>query len=113
MEPTRQSQTRFNVLDLKGRANRLEFAVFFIAWLIWLVARSFLDGPADVGIIIGLGMTVSVVMLLSAARRLHDLGRSGWWALLGFVPFLNLAIFVALSVLPGKREQNRFGHAPL
>ena len=47
MEPTRQSQTRFNVLDLRGRANRLEFAVFFIAWLIWLVARSFLDGPED------------------------------------------------------------------
>lgn len=64
------------------------------------------------------------------AKRLHDRGRSGWWAALilvsivavwphpaGFLDFVFFAVlvwaFVELAVMPGERGANRFGTNPL
>ncbi len=43
-------------------------------------------------------------------KRLHDLDRSGWWVLVGFVPYGGpLAKVVILGCLPGTKGANRFG----
>lgn len=63
----------------------------------------------------GLSLLVSLALflpLLSAVvRRLHDTDRSGWWYLLGLVPFggIVLVVFWALDGTPGS---NRFGVSP-
>ena len=43
------------------------------------------------------------VSFASVVRRFHDRGRSGWWALLYFVPFIGwLWILIECGFLPGK-----------
>jgi len=46
-------------------------------------------------------------------KRLHDLGRSGWWTLGLFVPIFGLIIFVALIVVKGDSGPNKYGSDPL
>lgn len=75
-------------------------------------------------------VSMTGIMLFVQARRLHDLGRTGWWALAVtfgpvavMLPFLVLGLFTAtlvgiavevalmilLGALPGEPGENRFG----
>lgn len=108
-----QAQRRFDLFDLGGRASRIEVATLFPAWAVWLLIREGLVQTGQWGLILVVGITLSIALLLASVRRLHDLGRTGWWSLLGFVPFLNFALFLGLSVIPGKATPNRFGPPPI
>lgn len=45
-------------------------------------------------------------------RRLHDTGRSGWWMLVGLVPFIGGVWQLILMVLPGDEGANMYGPDP-
>lgn len=44
-----------------------------------------------------------------AVLRLHDIGLSGWFALLLYVPYLGVVINCLLAIYPGQTDTNRFG----
>lgn len=44
-------------------------------------------------------------------RRLHDTGRSGWWILLAFIPYIGgLALLIICCLKSG--EDNKYGPKP-
>ena len=49
----------------------------------------------------------SAALMVLAARRCHDLGWSGAWALLMGVPFTNVALGLLLLCLPGDPQARR------
>lgn len=46
------------------------------------------------------------------ARRLHDIGKSGWWQLLWFIPIIGWVIIIVFLVTKGDQGQNGFGPDP-
>lgn len=97
-----------------GRARRSEYwwwalfatlaqvALYAMA-LIILVATSNDDGgtlPGLLGwiplIVVSLGLALP--SLAVAVRRLHDTSRSGWWLLIGAIPFINIVTAIVLLV---------------
>lgn len=46
-------------------------------------------------------------------RRFHDQDKSGWMALLSFVPVVGGLIVLVFMCLPGTRGPNRYGEDPL
>lgn len=98
--------------DFTGRARRREYwgftlfyVLFFLAlYLPMLVAGAYgivanipalLFVAAGFWVVLQLGSAASIVPSLSVAtRRLHDTGRSGWWQLLAYVPFLGYMILI-------------------
>ena len=51
-------------------------------------------------------------LLSSGIRRLHDIGRTGAWVLLGFIPFLGSIVLLIMFCFPSKPEENRWGPKP-
>ncbi|MCH7750572.1 MAG: DUF805 domain-containing protein [Planctomycetes bacterium] len=45
-------------------------------------------------------------------RRLHDLGFSGWFAVIGLIPYLGQILWIALFVVPGNNRPNKYGPQP-
>ena len=102
-----------------GRASRSEFwwfQLFIMIISIPLYLLSFYAGySGSQGLALvatGLGVVMWLAFVLpsiaATIRRLHDTDRSGWWLLLGFVPFVSLVLLVFL-LLPGTPGGNRFG----
>jgi len=50
---------------------------------------------------------VTLVGLALTVRRLHDIDRSGWWVLIGLVPFGGIVLLV-FALLEGTPGPNRF-----
>lgn len=46
-------------------------------------------------------------------RRLHDIGRSGWWLLIGLVPLVGLIVLIVWFCKKGDEAPNNFGSNPL
>ncbi|WP_425091225.1 DUF805 domain-containing protein [Tropicimonas sp. S265A] len=46
------------------------------------------------------------------ARRLHDIGRSGWWLLLGLIPLVGFLVLLYFFTRPSDPGDNAFGPRP-
>ena len=111
---------------LKGRSGRREYWTHFAV----LLAVSVLLGRAPPIVQI----SPTVVLMFLQIRRVHDLGRSGWWAVAATVApivlivpvmrvaslevatitgvILELLLIAAIGVPPGDADDNRFGPPP-
>jgi uncharacterized membrane protein YhaH (DUF805 family) len=47
-----------------------------------------------------------------AARRLHDIGKSGWWQLLAFIPLIGWLVLLYWYVQPTHAGSNPYGDEP-
>lgn len=93
-------------VDFSGRATRPEFWWFFlfeiVVFMVTGMIHPVLYSIAALGLLLpGLGVSV---------RRLHDIGKSGWWLLLGFVPIVGL-VLIWFFAQPGNPAGDRFGQA--
>lgn len=82
---------------------RYEPGAFFpamapLAWLVWTVA----------------GLAIAFATLAVLAKRWHDRDKSGWWSLIGLIPFVGgIWILVECGCLPGTEGPNQYGPDPL
>jgi uncharacterized membrane protein YhaH (DUF805 family) len=59
-----------------------------------------------------LSMAIMGLSFVLAKRRLNDMNKSGWFALLLLIPFVNLALGLWLLFGPGDKGENLYGPAP-
>ena len=45
-------------------------------------------------------------------RRLHDIGKSGWWFFIGYVPFIGTFWLLYLVCKDGDNRENSYGNNP-
>ncbi|QUJ66210.1 DUF805 domain-containing protein [Photobacterium sp. GJ3] len=103
-----------------GRAQRQEYWYFFLINLIITLALGIVDhllqtpGAEDgTGMLGGIySLAVLLPSLAVGARRLHDIGRSGWWMLLVLVPILGFIVLVIFFVQDGQPGENEYGLNP-
>lgn len=45
-------------------------------------------------------------------KRLHDMGKSGWFMILLYIPLLNALFNLYLMLAPGQKGKNKYGDSP-
>ncbi len=68
---------------------------------------------AAVGILLIFYLAIAVVSIVAWVKILNKAGYSGWWILIGLVPFVNFIMFLvfAFSTWPSQRQQG-VGYGP-
>ena len=111
-----------NFINFSDRASRSEYWWFQLFFFVALATADFidemfaitLDGPEDIfGSIAFLGLIIP--NLAVTVRRLHDLGYSGWFILLVFIPCLGSIIGLVILVfmmVDGESQINVYGTVP-
>ncbi|MEA4910811.1 Inner membrane protein YhaI [bioreactor metagenome] len=109
--------------DFKSRARRSEF--WFVVLFNFLITSIFLFSvllAARYGLFFLFGLITALYILwylfmiipsfAVAIRRLHDVGVSGWWILLSFIPFFGSLALLVFYFLDSQRGLNRWGTNP-
>lgn len=103
-----------------GRATRSEYWWWFLAYIIVFYVPYYaglglkLSGNGLGGILIGLASIIAFACLIPslavAARRLHDIGKSGWCMLIAIIPIVGLILIYWLAS-PSDEGENKYGPA--
>ena len=73
----------------------------------WLIS---LQGLASIGVLVMVLAYVYFAVVVTV-RRLHDMNRSGWWALLFLLPLVNIFVWLYIVFGSGDRGSNQYGPA--
>lgn len=94
-----------------GRARRTEYWYFALLNTIATIALAIAFGDESAPSLI-----FSLVLLLPniavGTRRLHDIGRSGWWQLIWLVPIIGWIVLTVFFATNGQSGDNRYGPDP-
>ena len=105
--------------DFSGRARRMEFWMFTLFSSIFTLAAVWIDYSLGTMSKNGTGLlstvfelAILVPTLAVTVRRLHDVGRSGWWYFIGFIPIIGMIWLLVLTVTDGNPGDNPYGPDP-
>jgi uncharacterized membrane protein YhaH (DUF805 family) len=111
-----------NYSKFKGRSRRSEYwwiQLFLVLTNLAVAAidLALMNGDVERFIANGGGGIVGLIWILVTivpalavlVRRLHDIGRSAWWLLIGLVPFVGTIVLLVFTVLDSAHGENTYG----
>ena len=110
-----------NYANSKGRARRKEYFMFylfymFFVWLFHFLSNvSKLTGIADEAFTLLLAIFIFAMLMpvmSVTARRLHDVGKSGWLQLITLIPFIGFIVLLVFVCKDSDPLENKYGTSP-
>ena len=107
-------------LCFTGRARRKEYWMFalfnFIAAIVAGFVGGFLAELTNIAAFALLGALYNIAAILPGFavcfRRLHDIGKSGWWWLIVLIPFVGAIVLLVFMLLDSQPGANKYGPNP-
>ena len=115
-----------NTFDFKGRARRSEYWYLFLFNMVVFIGLMSLAVSFDnlnrykidaienfFTILIGLYGLITIIPNLSVSiRRLHDVGRSGFWLAICLIPYVGFITILILAAQDSEQGTNKWGSNP-
>ena len=102
--------------NFEGRARRSEYWWFALANSIVSYVAGFIGGLISPTAYYVLAILVMLGLLLPglgvAVRRMHDIGKSGWWLLIGLIPIVGAIILIVWCCQDSQPQENEYGPSP-
>ena len=115
---------RDNYANFSGRARRKEYWMFVLVQAIVMIGLMILDSVLGLdfelqGISLGygylylIGLIVHFIPSLAVlVRRLHDVGKSGWFYFIFLIPIIGVLWLLVLYCTEGQKQDNKWGPDP-
>jgi uncharacterized membrane protein YhaH (DUF805 family) len=111
-----------NYANFEGRARRAEYWYFYLCamllfippYLLFIVGAFQESMPLMIvsGVVLAIiGFSLLLPTLAVFVRRMHDTGKSGWYFMLNFIPFVSLVAFI-FTLLESDKFTNKYGKDP-
>lgn len=120
MKTAVETVLREKYVEFNGRARRAEFwwfilFVFVVSTILSLIDMALFEGVLqDIGPLSAIFTLITLIPAIAVtARRLHDVGRSGWWQLLFLLPVIGFLVILFWAVQKGTDGPNEYGRDPL
>jgi uncharacterized membrane protein YhaH (DUF805 family) len=100
-------------VGFSGRSSRAAYWWWFLFQIIVLIVAYAIS--AAIGSLIIYYLAALALFLPSLAvgvRRLHDTGKTGWWILIGIIPFIGAIVLLVFYLQPSDPGPNQYGQAP-
>lgn len=94
-----------------GRSRRAEYWLF-VLFQILLALVLVLAGAEETILMTAVWLGLIIPNCALGVRRLHDIGLSGWFYLLSLIPIVGGIFMLVCALIPGDKEENRFGAVP-
>ena len=99
--------------EFNGRARRSEYWYFVLFNFIVSLGLGMVDAFTGMGFLNYLySLAVIIPGIAVGVRRLHDTGRSGWWLLVGLIPFIGWIVLIVFLVQDSNPYDNQYGPNP-
>jgi uncharacterized membrane protein YhaH (DUF805 family) len=103
-----------NYANFTGRARRKEYWMFALINIIFAIVLAIID------FVIGTFPVIYMVYLLAIllpglavfVRRMHDIGKSGWWFFIALIPLIGTIWLLVLLCTDGNPGENSYGPSP-
>ncbi len=102
-----------------GRARRREFWMFCLINIVISILLRLIEAALGIAPANGEGflsiiysLAILIPSLAVGVRRLHDIGRPGWWLLIGLIPVIGLIVLLVFFIKDGQTGENQYGPSP-
>jgi uncharacterized membrane protein YhaH (DUF805 family) len=111
---------KYNYADFGGRARRTEYWMFMLFHALIIFFLAFLSGMMVEAEWMNIPIFLLVIYILMSflpalaitIRRLHDTGKSGWFYILTFIPYVGGIILLIFRVQDSESRSNNWGPNP-
>lgn len=85
--------------DFSGRATRQQFWMYMVCLLVLYFGVGIIEGILGTSFLVFIvGLALLIPGIAITTRRLHDIGKSGWWQLIGFIPVIGFIVMIYFLV---------------
>ena len=107
--------------DFNGRARRKEYWMFLLFNIIFALVAMLVDNLLGMRIneqipygylYLLYGLATFIPGIAVGVRRLHDVGKSGWWYLIALIPLIGGLYLLYLFIQDGTPGSNEYGVNP-
>ena len=103
-----------------GRAQRAEYFYYFLFVALIFIGLTIIDnitGSYSAEDRMGLlgaifSLATFIPSLAVSVRRLHDIGHSGWWLLIGIIPLIGFIVLLIFFTRDSAPSENSYGPNP-
>ncbi|MED4533474.1 DUF805 domain-containing protein [Metabacillus fastidiosus] len=98
----------------QGRARRKEYWMFTLFNVLISIVLSIIEVVGDMpSILTGIySLAILLPSLAVTARRLHDIGKSGWWILISLIPLIGAIVLLVFTCQDSEEGSNKYGSNP-